>query len=145
MSRNTSIGIESDFLKIILHALSYLLEYEHGTSITRTMESDGETMTETKQRDPPRNILELLKCLGPGIIMAATIVGAGELVATTSTGGRAGMTLLWLIIIGSVLKYWMQVSSQDNYVAHGQCVQNSYICADRWKSLEVLLCGDSQR
>jgi Mn2+/Fe2+ NRAMP family transporter len=44
------------------------------------------------------------KLLGPGIVVAATGVGAGDLVATLIAGSRFGYALLWAAIIGTVLK-----------------------------------------
>jgi Mn2+/Fe2+ NRAMP family transporter len=58
---------------------------------------------------PPTSILGILSSLGPGLIIAGSIVGSGELIATTSTGGKAGFSLLWLIIIGCVIKVFVQV------------------------------------
>ncbi|MGV3485741.1 MAG: Nramp family divalent metal transporter, partial [Planctomycetaceae bacterium] len=46
---------------------------------------------------------------GPGLIVAGSIVGSGELIATTKTGAEAGFTLLWLIILGCVVKVFTQV------------------------------------
>jgi len=59
--------------------------------------------------DPPRTTLGILSRLGPGLIIAGSIVGSGELIATTATGAAAGFTLLWLIIIGCIIKVWVQV------------------------------------
>jgi hypothetical protein len=47
--------------------------------------------------------------LGPGLIIAGSIVGSGELIATTKTGAQAGLTLLWLILIGCVIKVFVQI------------------------------------
>lgn len=47
--------------------------------------------------------------LGPGMIIAGSIVGSGELIATTKAGAEAGFWLLWLIIIGCVIKVSTQV------------------------------------
>ena len=58
---------------------------------------------------PPRTISGILRRLGPGLIIAASIVGSGELIATTKTGALAGFWLLWLIIIGCVIKVFVQV------------------------------------
>ena len=58
---------------------------------------------------PPTTIPGILKKLGPGLIIAGSIVGSGELIATTSTGAQAGFALLWLIIIGCVIKVFVQV------------------------------------
>ncbi|HTN75724.1 MAG TPA: Nramp family divalent metal transporter [Pirellulaceae bacterium] len=58
---------------------------------------------------PPTSVLGILSRLGPGLIIAGSIVGSGELIATTSTGGKAGYVLLWLILIGCVIKVFVQV------------------------------------
>jgi len=43
------------------------------------------------------------------MIIAGSIVGSGELIATTKAGAEAGFWLLWLIIIGCVIKVSTQV------------------------------------
>ncbi|GIW95447.1 MAG: Mn(2+) transporter [Pirellulaceae bacterium] len=58
---------------------------------------------------PPRTVAGILYRLGPGLIIAGSIVGSGELIATTKTGAEAGMALLWLIILGCVIKVFVQV------------------------------------
>ena len=40
--------------------------------------------------------------IGPGIVVAATGVGAGDLVATLIAGSRFGYALLWAAIVGTV-------------------------------------------
>ncbi len=59
--------------------------------------------------DPPTSFGGILRRLGPGLIIAAMIVGSGELVVTTKTGAEAGFWLLWLIILGCVIKVFAQV------------------------------------
>ena len=59
--------------------------------------------------DPPQTIGGILKRLGPGLIVAGSIVGSGELIATTAVGAEAGFWLLWIIIIGCVIKVFAQV------------------------------------
>jgi hypothetical protein len=58
---------------------------------------------------PPTTIIGILGRLGPGLIIAGSIVGSGELIATTVTGAKAGFWLLWLILIGCVIKVFVQV------------------------------------
>ena len=41
-------------------------------------------------RAAPKSVLGILKELGPGLIVAGSIVGSGELIATTLTGAEAG-------------------------------------------------------
>ncbi|MFD5451764.1 Nramp family divalent metal transporter, partial [Streptomyces sp. NPDC127100] len=42
--------------------------------------------------------------IGPGIVVAATGVGAGDLVATLIAGSNFGYTLLWAAIVGCLVK-----------------------------------------
>jgi Mn2+/Fe2+ NRAMP family transporter len=58
---------------------------------------------------PPTSIVGIMGRLGPGLIIAGSIVGSGELIATTKTGAEAGFLLLWLITIGCVIKIFSQV------------------------------------
>jgi len=60
-------------------------------------------------REAPRTLLATLLRLGPGMIIAGSIVGSGELIATTKAGAEAGFWLLWLIIIGCVIKVSTQI------------------------------------
>lgn len=59
--------------------------------------------------EPPTTLGATIKHLGPGIIIAGSIVGSGELIATTLAGAQAGFVLLWLIILGCVIKVFVQV------------------------------------
>ncbi len=59
--------------------------------------------------DPPTTPVGILKRLGPGLIVAGSIVGSGELIATTMVGAEAGFSLMWIIIIGCVIKVFTQV------------------------------------
>ncbi len=59
--------------------------------------------------EPPTHPLRIIRCIGPGLIVAGSIVGSGELIATTKTGAEAGFSLLWLIILGCVVKVFAQV------------------------------------
>jgi Mn2+/Fe2+ NRAMP family transporter len=43
------------------------------------------------------------------LIVAGSIVGSGELIATTKAGAEAGFALLWLIVLGCVVKVFTQV------------------------------------
>ena len=60
-------------------------------------------------REPPKTFGGVLRQLGPGLIIAGAIVGSGELVATTAVGAEAGFVLLWLIIIGCLIKVFVQI------------------------------------
>ncbi len=53
--------------------------------------------------------MRIVRCIGPGLIIAGSIVGSGELIATTKTGAEAGFSLLWLILLGCVVKVFVQI------------------------------------
>ncbi len=71
-------------------------------------------------RNPPSSLSGILKSLGPGLILAASIVGSGELIATTRTGAEAGFTLLWLILLGCVIKVVTQIEICRHCITHGE-------------------------
>ena len=56
---------------------------------------------------PPRSFGSVLGYLGPGLITAATIVGSGELIATTVLGAENGYLLLWLILVSCPVKIFV--------------------------------------
>lgn len=68
---------------------------------------------------PPSTLGGILSRLGPGLIIAASIVGSGELIGTTKTGADAGYSLMWLILIGCVIKVFVQVEFGRYAVAEG--------------------------
>lgn len=71
-------------------------------------------------QSPPRDIAGTLRRLGPGLIIAASIVGSGELIGTTKTGAEAGFYLLWLIVLGCVIKVFVQVEFGRYAIARGR-------------------------
>jgi Mn2+/Fe2+ NRAMP family transporter len=58
--------------------------------------------------------------LGPGLIIAASIVGSGELIVTTKLGGDVGFVLLWFIVLGCLIKVLVQIEFGRYAIAHGQ-------------------------
>lgn len=47
----------------------------------------------------------LLAVVGPGMLIAATGVGAGDLAIGAFTGSQLGLAVLWAVIFGAALKY----------------------------------------
>ena len=43
--------------------------------------------------------------IGPGLLLAATGVGAGDLATATFTGAQLGTTVLWAVVFGAFLKF----------------------------------------
>ena len=57
----------------------------------------------------PKTFAGILKHLGPGLIITATIVGSGELIATPALAAKVGFSMLWFIILGCLVKVFVQV------------------------------------
>ena len=70
-------------------------------------------------REAPRTPRAVLRYLGPGMILAAGLVGSGELIATTKAGAQAGITLLWVIVLGCVIKVFTQIELGRYTVSEG--------------------------
>ena len=84
---------------------------------------EAETVTNPEPddtRDPPKTIGGIIRHLGPGLIIAGSIVGSGELIATTIVGAEAGFWLLWIIIIGCVIKVLTQVEMGRYTISSGK-------------------------
>ena len=62
-----------------------------------------------EQLAPPPTFRQRLRYLGPGLIITGSIVGSGELIATTKLGSEAGYVLLWLVILGCIVKVFVQI------------------------------------
>ncbi|WP_413451768.1 Nramp family divalent metal transporter [Georgenia phoenicis] len=60
-------------------------------------------------REPPTTWRGSLRFFGPGLIVSASIVGAGELITATALGAEAGFVLLWLVIFSTLVKVAVQV------------------------------------
>lgn len=70
--------------------------------------------------DPPPTFLAGLRRIGPGLVLAASIVGSGELIATTTLGAQVGYTLLWMILLSCAIKPVVQAELGRYTVATGE-------------------------
>ncbi len=72
----------------------------------------------------------ILTIIGPGMLVAATGVGAGDLATAAFTGSKLGLTILWAVIVGAILKYTL-----NEGLARWQLVTNQTLlegCASRF-------------
>ena len=70
--------------------------------------------------EPPKTFLGTLKRIGPGMILAASIVGSGELIATTTLGAKVGYTAMWIIILSCLIKPFVQAELGRYVIATGE-------------------------
>lgn len=71
-------------------------------------------------REPPDSLWKALLKIGPGIILAGSIIGSGELILTTSLGAKHGFTFLWLILFSCVIKVFVQIEIGRYAISSGQ-------------------------
>lgn len=85
--------------------------------------------------EPPRSLLAILKRIGPGMILCASIVGSGELIATTTLGAQAGYTALWVILLSCFIKPAVQAEMGRYTVATGETglAAFNHFPGPRWK------------
>ena len=75
--------------------------------------------------NPPHTLGLIVRQIGPGLIIAANIVGSGELIMTTKVGAEAGISLLWLIIVGCLVKVFVQLELGRFTISHGETTLTS--------------------
>jgi Mn2+/Fe2+ NRAMP family transporter len=76
--------------------------------------------------EPPRGWRQSLRYLGPGLVLSAAIVGAGELVATTTLGAEVGFVILWLVIVSTLVKVAVQIELARWTISTGQPALTGY-------------------
>ena len=64
--------------------------------------------------------LAVFALLGPSMVWAAEYIGSGEVILATRTGAILGTTVLWAIVIGIFLKFWIGMSGARYTVCTGE-------------------------
>jgi Mn2+/Fe2+ NRAMP family transporter len=77
-------------------------------------------------REPPSSLGLALRKIGPGLILAASIVGTGELINTVHAGATAGFVLLWLVLFSCFIKVFVQVELGRHALATGETTLTSF-------------------
>ncbi|MGW6490981.1 Nramp family divalent metal transporter [Streptomyces sp. NPDC055056] len=70
--------------------------------------------------------------IGPGIVVAATGVGAGDLVATLIAGSSFGYTLLWAAVIGCLVKISLAEAAGRWHLSTGRTLFDGWASLGRW-------------
>lgn len=76
---------------------------------------------------PPR-----WKVVGPGLVVAATGVGAADLVATLVAGAKFGYTLLWVAVLGAIIKVVLVEGAGRYSLATGRTIFEGWRSLGRW-------------
>src|SRR5262245_63036562 len=71
-------------------------------------------------QEPPKSLWSALAQIGPGIILAGSIIGSGELLLTTGLGADYGFVFFNLILLSCVIKVFVQVELGRYAISSGQ-------------------------
>ena len=71
-------------------------------------------------RQPPRRLLGVLACIGPGIVVIGSVMGSGELINTPAQAAKFGIVLLWAVILACLIKFFLQVEFGRHALVHGR-------------------------
>jgi len=84
---------------------------------------------------PPRTLGAILRRIGPGMILCASIVGSGELIATTALGAQVGYTALWVILLSCFVKPIVQAEMGRYTIATGETglAAFDHVPGPRWR------------
>ncbi|MEV1291406.1 Nramp family divalent metal transporter [Pseudonocardia sp. NPDC049635] len=90
---------------------------------------------------PPTDFLEpptgarRIRSIGPGLVAAATGVGAGDLVATMIAGASFGTVLLWAAIVGTLVKLALGEAVGRWHLASGATMLDGWRRLGRWATV----------
>jgi Mn2+/Fe2+ NRAMP family transporter len=90
------------------------------------MTTDQEKRQQQAERPPKWRVV------GPGLVVAATGVGAADLVATLVAGAKFGYTLLWVAVLGAVIKVVLVEGAGRFSLASGLTIFEGWRSIGRW-------------
>jgi len=61
-----------------------------------------------------------LAAIGPGIVVAGSVIGSGELINTPVQAAKFGFLLLWVVLLSCVIKYFLQVEIARHCLVHNR-------------------------
>lgn len=82
--------------------------------------ADPYLLTPDGIEEPPLGFAATFRKIGPGMILAASIVGSGELIATTTLGAQAGFVALWIILFSCFIKPIVQAELGRYVISTGK-------------------------
>jgi len=81
----------------------------------------------------------LLKSIGPGILLAGAAIGGSHLLSATTAGAQYGFSLLWIVLLINLLKYPFFEYGQRYTAAVGETILDGYQRLGRWELIIFFL------
>ena len=80
-----------------------------------------------------------LKLVGPGLVVAATGVGAGDMVSSLTAGTEFGTILIWAVILGAALKFALTEGLGRWYMATRTTILEGWHSMGWWASIYFIV------
>jgi Mn2+/Fe2+ NRAMP family transporter len=80
-----------------------------------------------------------LKLIGPGLVVAATGVGAGDMVSSLTAGTQFGTVLIWAVILGAALKFALTEGLGRWYMATRTTILEGWHSMGWWASIYFIV------
>ena len=80
-----------------------------------------------------------LKLIGPGLVVAATGVGAGDMVTSLTAGTEFGTILVWAVILGAALKFSLTEGLGRWYMATRTTILEGWHSMGWWASIYFMV------
>lgn len=93
------------------------------------------TQATVPELNPPTGFRAKVRQVGPGLLAAATGVGAGDLVATMIAGAEYGTLLLWAAVLGTVLKLGLAEGVGRWHLASGSTLLDGWRRLGYWATV----------
>src|SRR5699024_11726718 len=90
---------------------------------------EDKVKTEVKHKSSLKTKLSII---GPGIVLAATSIGSGDLITSTSAGADFGISLAWAAIIGVTLKFFVTEGVGRWTLDTGQTIVEGWRGLGKW-------------
>ncbi|GGH60852.1 Nramp family divalent metal transporter [Rothia aerolata] len=92
-------------------------------------------LTHLVDPNEPVDRAQKYKIIGPGLVVAATGIGAADLVATLVAGSRYGYALMWAIVVGVIMKIVLVEGAGRYSLATGRTMFEGWRTLGRWTSV----------
>jgi len=96
--------------------------------VTPPVSADPYRLDPRDVSEPPSTFAGAFRRIGPGMILAASIVGSGELIATTTLGAQVGYAALWVIVLSCLIKPVIQAEMGRYTIASAETGLGSFDC-----------------
>ncbi len=88
--------------------------------------ADPYVLSPDKIKEAPTTLKGRFKFLGPSFVLSASIVGSGELIATTTLGAQAGFVTFWVILVGCLVKVAVQLEFGKHTILTGETAMQAF-------------------